>query len=552
MSRLKVPDFIEDVIRDPQQRGILITGILALFAVGVVPRVLEPGLPTSQERLKTQPEIENLFYLLAFVSAATIILGGLVSDVFRRRSLFLGALAVQSGGALHNVFIDDGPTYYIASIAMVTAAGVVLAYGIGSVAIAYRGAERGTALGFVYGAMGAGSALAPALLTAFLVRTPSEDPAQPAGFGFDTWLAYAIAALAAGLALWAAYRWMPALPGQLPAPRVLVTSAAVWAISVLAIVVGIIGIGGPGSPFLRFAFIVGGAVGIVATTSAIRRARKTIANLYFDTRGLGAALSVGVAVGVAQAVPLMLLPIVFQYVLGFPPLLSILAIAPFAIALFLGGPISGGLLQRYSPRTLMAGATAVLGIADIAIAVTITFMGKDTNYLLLILPLIGIGGGFVVSTTVRTAIVFASTPAGLPSSAAAINEASVGLGSRIGIVGATAIIATLAVDSAQNMLVGKAQAAEYVDRFRVAIESLGTPRFREIFEVAREQLPEAVRSTYVTAYVEGVAVALVVCGLVGLGGAFLAWVLIGRRDPLRTVFDLEEERQSQPPPGGTT
>ncbi len=552
MSRLKVPDFIEDVIRDQQQRGILIAGILALFAVGVVPRVLEPGLPTSQERLKSQPEIENLFFLLAFVSAATIILGGLVSDVFRRRSLFLGALAVMAAGAAHNIFIDDGASYYIASIAMVSAAGVALSYGIGSVAIAYRGAERGTALGFVYGAMGAGSALAPAVLTAFVVRTPSEDPTQPAGFGFDTWLAYAIAALAASLALWAAYRWMPSLPGQLPAPRVLVTSSAIWAISVLAIVVGVIGIGGPGSPTLRFVLIFGGAIGIVATTSAIGRARKTITNLYFDTRGLGAALAVGVAVGVAQAVPLMMLPIIFQYVLGFPPLVSILAIAPFAIALFLGGPISGALLQRYSPRALMAAATAVLGIADIVIAVALTFLGKDTNYLLFILPLIGIGGGFVISTTVRTAIVFASTPRGLPSLAAAINEASVGLGSRIGIVGATAILATVAVSSAQDMLVGQAQADALLERFRLAITTLGTPRFREVFEVAREQLSEAVRLTYLSAYIDGVSIALLVCGVVGVGGALLAWILIGRRDPLKTVFDLEEERRSQSPSGGTT
>jgi len=543
MSRLKVPDFIQDVTRDPEQRGILIAGTIALFAVGLVPRVLEPGLPTSQEQLKARPEIENLFYLVAFVSAATIILGGLVSDIFRRRSLFLGALVVMAGAAAHNIFIDDGLTFYIASIAMVSAAGVVLAYGIGSVAIAYRGVPRGTALGFAYGALGAGSALAPALLTAFVVRIPNEDPTQPAGFGFDTWPSYLLAAVAAGLALWAAYRWMPSIPGQVPAPRVLVASAAVWAISILAIVVGVIGLGGPGDALLRYVLIAGGAIGIVATTSAIRRARRTIANLYFDTRALGAALAVGVTVGVAQAVPLMLLPIIFEYVLGFPALLAIAAIAPFAIALFVGGPISGALLRRYSPRLLMAAGTAALGIADVAIAWTLSLLGEDTNYLILILPLIGIGAGFVISTTVRTAIVFASTPRGLPSSAAAINEASVALGSRIGIVGATALVATIAVDATRTAVAGRPDGAVVVEHFREALQALGTPRSREIFEIAREQLSESTRLAYVSAYVDGVSVALVVCGLVGLGGALLAWFLVGRRDPLHTVFDLEEERQ---------
>jgi len=552
MSRLKVPDFIQDVTRDPEQRGILIAGTIALFAVGLVPRVLEPGLPTSQEQLKARPEIENLFYLVAFVSAATIILGGLVSDIFRRRSLFLGALVVMAGAAAHNIFIDDGLTFYIASIAMVSAAGVVLAYGIGSVAIAYRGVPRGTALGFAYGALGAGSALAPALLTAFVVRIPNEDPTQPAGFGFDTWPSYLLAAVAAGLALWAAYRWMPSIPGQVPAPRVLVASAAVWAISILAIVVGVIGLGGPGDALLRYVLIAGGAIGIVATTSAIRRARRTIANLYFDTRALGAALAVGVTVGVAQAVPLMLLPIIFEYVLGFPALLAIAAIAPFAIALFVGGPISGALLRRYSPRLLMAAGTAALGIADVAIAWTLSLLGEDTNYLILILPLIGIGAGFVISTTVRTAIVFASTPRGLPSSAAAINEASVALGSRIGIVGATALVATIAVDATRTAVAGRPDGAVVVEHFREALQALGTPRSREIFEIAREQLSESTRLAYVSAYVDGVSVALVVCGLVGLGGALLAWFLVGRRDPLHTVFDLEEERQPDHAHGGST
>ena len=100
MSRIKVPEFIHEVIDDPRQRGILIAGSLALFAVGLVPRVLSPGLPTAQEALRREPEIQNLFLLLAFASTATIILGGLVSDLFRHRALLVGGLAAMLGGAV--------------------------------------------------------------------------------------------------------------------------------------------------------------------------------------------------------------------------------------------------------------------------------------------------------------------------------------------------------------------------------------------------------------------------------------------------------------------
>jgi hypothetical protein len=56
-----------------------------------------------------------------------------------------------------------------------------------------------------------------------------------------------------------------------------------------------------------------------------------------------------------------------------------------------------------------------------------------------------IGAGFVVATTVRTAIIFASVPDGLPATAAALNESSVAVGSRIGTVVFTALVAQVAL-----------------------------------------------------------------------------------------------------------
>ena len=73
VRRLKLPEFIHEVIDDPRQRNILIAGSLALFAVGLTPRVLSPGLPTAQDALRNEPDLQSFFLLLAFVSTATII-----------------------------------------------------------------------------------------------------------------------------------------------------------------------------------------------------------------------------------------------------------------------------------------------------------------------------------------------------------------------------------------------------------------------------------------------------------------------------------------------
>jgi hypothetical protein len=73
-------------------------------------------------------------------------------------------------------------------------------------------------------------------------------------------------------------------------------------------------------------------------------------------------------------------------------------------------------------------------------------LGKDVAYAALVVPLVLIGAGFVVATTVRTAIIFASVSRGLPGTAAALNEASILVGSRIGLAALTALITQRALD----------------------------------------------------------------------------------------------------------
>jgi len=543
VSRVHVPGFIHEVIDDPRQRGILISGCLSLFAVGLVPRVLLPSLPNAQELIKAEPEVANLFLLLSFISAAMVIAGGVVSDIFRRRSLLLGGLVAMFLGAAVGVFIDHGPIYYLVGFVTVAAGGLVLAYGIGAVAIAYEGIPRATALGFVYAAFGAAAAVAPLVLTLFPELVPDETPGGPPRFGFETSPAYLLAAIGAAVAIWAARRWMPALPGTLPASRTLITAVAVWAISILAIVSGLVSLGGPAGTLLPIVLIVLGAIGLGTLTIRLKRTRQLVAGLDLDVRGMGAALVVGVAVGFAQVVPLILLPSMFQYALDYGAFFAMLAIAPFAIALLLAGPVSGILIHRYGPRGMMALGTLMVGGANIGLALILARSGIDSQYAAFVVPLILIGAGFVVSTTVRTAIVFAATPRGLPASAAGINQASVALGSRLGIVAGTAAMATAAVASARTIVEGRPDAEALVEEFRAALVSLGTPGFQAAYQASLEGASEAKEAAYAVAYVDGVVLALVIGGVVGVVGALIAWFLTGRRDPLHAVFDMQDERQ---------
>jgi MFS family permease len=522
---VKAPQFLTDVFEDPQKRGVLIAGTLSILAVGLVPRVFSPGFPDAQQALKTQPSAENLLLLLSFVTAVATILGGLVADFLRKRIVLLASLAVMVGAAAVATVFDDGVIFYAANFTEVAASGVVLAYAIGSVAVAYDGVSRATALGIVYAAFGAGSAAAAPLLMLF-------GPFGP------RWQAYLVVGIAAAIALWAARKWMPRMPGSLPAPKTLLTIVAIWVISIFALVTGVVGLIGDRSRLLPIVLIVGGAIGLMATVFAARRSKDMVVRLGLNPRPLSAAIAVGVAVGFAQMVPLMLLPIVFQFPLDYGPLFGIVAIAPFAIALLIAGPVSGILLRRYGPRGMMTFGTFFIGVGNIFLALILSRADWAGQYLLFILPLVFIGAGFVISTTVRTAIVFASTPKGMPGSAAALNQASVDMGSRIGIVVSTVILTTAAMRTVTRMTAGMPDAQELVDEAREILVALGTPGFAEMVasaDVARQAIN-------MMAYVDGVQIALVASGVVGIGGAILAWLLIGRRDPIGTVFEMQGER----------
>lgn len=543
---LRVPGFVEDILRDPRQRGVLIAATLSLFTVGLLPRALAPGLPSAQEQLRAEPELQDLYLLLTFLSAGTVILGGFVSDLFRDRVLMVGSLIVIIGACLLSIVVDDGPIFYIANIVAVIAAGVVLAFGIGSVAIAYEGVPRASALGVVYGAQGLGNALSPIILTLIVVRIPSGDPGAPDGFAFETWLVYLLTALAAALSLWSVLRWMPGLPGKLTARRPLLVAIAWWTISVLALASGLIGLLADGIDIVPVLLTAIGGAGLAIAVLRRRDARRALAGEHFDRRGLAAALSVGVVIGFAQTVPLILLPAVFEHVLGYGFILSILAIAPFAIALFLAGPVAGLLMGRFGPRVVLAGGTAMVGAANLVLGLLYLLFGGNPSYLVFIVPLVFIGAGFLFSTAVRTAIVFASTPKRMPASAAALNESSVGLGSWIGVTLATSAVATEAVKAAESLFADLPDTEQLVQEFRKTLEGLGTPRFEELIQAALDGAEAAKEQAYAEAFAQGVEIALFVSGIVAIVGAIVGWFLVGKRDPIETVFELREEREEKP------
>src|SRR4051794_27067247 len=163
---MSVPSFISALWLEPGAVQILIAGSLALFAVGLDPKVFSSGTPDAQAALRERPQIEAVFLLASIVESAFLLIGGILGDTLGRRRVLLGGLAVLAAAELAGMVAPDGPPFVIARITAAAAAGVVLPVALALVAMAYSGIVRATALGVAYAVLGAATAVAPALLFA--------------------------------------------------------------------------------------------------------------------------------------------------------------------------------------------------------------------------------------------------------------------------------------------------------------------------------------------------------------------------------------------------
>ena len=520
MRRPPLPAFIGDLFVDPIAKGALLAGSLALFAAALDPQVWSPALPSVQAAVRENPQLETTVMLASLSAAALLLLGGALGDSRRSRPIILGGLTVELLAGVAALLLHDGPLYVATRLIGHAGATFVIPVSIALVATRYRGPVRATAIGIAYGAYGAAGAAGPVLLQLI----PGER-----------WPAYVAAIAACAIAIRVASRHILELHRPSLAERPLVVGVAVWAFGIITMTIGLTWIGGGLDNPIRWAMIVGGPALVLFYDRLSRR--RPAGPVGIIRRNVAIALFVGVVIAVSQTAAMLNLPLYFRLVLGYGPVLAVAALAPLFAALVLAGPVAGYLLSRVSPRWLVGGGVVFVGIGNLVLAAVTT---NSASYIGFILPCLLIGAGFVVATTVRTAIIFASVPQGLPATAAALNEASISVGSRIGIVVVSALVAQVATaaytDSVASLPAADASAA--IAAFRDVLIAVGTPSFSQVATTigAADLLP------YLDAYTAGLHAAFLFCGVIGVVGGAIALVAFGQQDPLKTVWDSKDER----------
>jgi DHA2 family methylenomycin A resistance protein-like MFS transporter len=522
VRRPPLPSIITDVFVDPVARQSLFVGTLALVAAALDPRVWGPTLPSVQAVVRENPQVEMLMLISALGASGLLLLGGAIGDSSRARPIILGGLAVELLASVAGILVPSGPIFLATRFASHAAAAFVIPVSLALVATSYQGITRATAIGLAYAAYGAAGGIAPVLLQI----VPGERAP-----------AFLATIVACGLAIWFARHRVRDLVRPARGERPYVVGTAIWAFGIIAVTVGITWIGGGLDNPVRWAMIVLGVVILLVAVVRDRRRKDAGVATRIERRPVAVAIFVGIVIAVAQTAPMLELPIFFRLVIGFGPLLAVVALAPLFIALVAAGPIAGILLTRFSPRTLVGPGVITVGLANLLLWL---IASRTSGYVLFILPCVLIGAGFVIATTVRTAIIFASVPRGLPATAAALNEASISIGMRVGTVMITAIVAQFALSafttSVAALPADQAQAA--VAAFQNILIAIGTPDFSQIAAT----VGQADVQPYLEAYVVGVRTAFGLSGVIAVVGGAIAWFALGQHDPLATVYEHRDER----------
>jgi hypothetical protein len=104
------------------------------------------------------------------------------------------------------------------------------------------------------------------------------------------------------------------------------------------------------------------------------------------------------------------------------------------------------------------------------------------SLLFFIVPFFAVGAGFVIGTSVRTAVIFASVTRRLPATAAALNQTSLVVGSQAAVAGMTAFIASTAVAYFTAALPPGTDVDAAVDGIRQFLQAIGTSEFGQIIQ----------------------------------------------------------------------
>lgn len=370
----------------------LVAGFMTLLDVTIV----AVALPSLQRELHTSAAAVQWVvsgYALAF--ALTLVTAGRIGDAFGRRRVFLAALAAfvlfsAAAGAAPGIEL-----LVAARLAQGVAAGALAPQNSALIQQLFRGAERGRAFGLFGATVGVSSAVGPVVGGLILAL------AGPGGWRWIFYVNVPVGVLALLLGSRLLPRIAPGARGRLDPVGVVLLGAGILAL-MLPLVLAEAG----GLRRLWWLFPVGLFVLLGFGWWERRVARRggeplLDPGLLTETSGYATGAGVAALYFVGFSGVWLVFALFFQNGLGFSPLMSGLAVTPFAAGSATAAAVAGRLVERLGRLLTVWGLVAVMaGLGATALVLWLAPADRAAWIAAPALLVGGLGSGCVISPNI--------------------------------------------------------------------------------------------------------------------------------------------------------
>jgi MFS family permease len=484
----------------------------------IYPPVLGPGSGPVQRLLTSEPDALLLVALAGLVLGAGVNLGaGALGDLTDRRRWMLVGLAGLAIASLW-AFVDGNPPALGGAFVLATvASGIVLPVALGRIRSAYVGepGTQATAVAVGFAVLALAQTVAPAMMD-----TIADLIGPPWAFPVPFVLAVAAFVLVV--------RWIEREPRTAGPDRAGVAVGIVLATCAIGIVSAsvlvVVGIGGLAAVVI-FAVVI---VSIVALQQwQTRTEHPRFDTRVFPLRPIAAAVVAGLLLALGQAGPLMSFGIFLEAIQGYGSIVAGAALAPYAVAILVVGLVGPSLIPRFGVRSIVAVSLAGLGVGNLLFAAT----SPSTSYLWYILPLLLLGGGMILGTSVTSAVLTAGTPNRLAASAIALQIASIEMGVLLGMTIQTVVLTAAASGAYEAHLASLGMSgdaiANGVANLREALLNVVPGVARQVPTAELERAVPGFREAYAAGFDAAALVAAAICAI----AVPTCYLLFGPRTP---------------------
>jgi EmrB/QacA subfamily drug resistance transporter len=439
----------------------LITAVvcIALGAVSAAMASLNVAIPDivrSTHASQTQLEWIIDAYLLVF--AVLLLPAGALGDRYGRRKALIAGLFVFGGASAAAMTVSSANELIFLRGLIGLGAALVMPATLSTITGTFPPAERTRAIG-VWAAVAGGSAVLGLLCSGILLEW------------FSWRSAFAVNVILAALAILGATRFVPE-SSEPDAPAVDTGGALLVFVGLVALVYSIIQ--APDAGWLDTRTLAGIAAGLAALGCFVfyelRQAHPLLDPRLFSNRHLSAgSLSIFIQFFAFFGFTFVSLQYL-QGVRGYSPLLAALAVLPLSLTMMPTARLTSTLASRYGARSVCI--TGLLLVA--AGLVTISRVGTDSPYWLMLGGLVLLGVGMGAAMTPATAAITEALPQAQQGVGSALNDLSREVGGALGTAVIGSIVtatyrSTLHLPGAPAALLNQARSS-----FAIAVHAGGT------------------------------------------------------------------------------